>query len=177
MVILSDESKPKEVEILSDKGEGKLSETVKPKKTRKTKKNKTIDTKQTVVLICTVSKVFSCRPDCEQWAISEIEAEQIALPLLKIIEENEKLKEVGKYGDYIALLVACTVVTFPRIMITLDKNKTKKRGVIKNGIQQNNGQDGKVSNSDTPRTNINATNGADNVSNIHKSIIPITNGF
>jgi len=177
LVALNDkESKaPKEVEIST--GEETV---IKPKRaTKKSKKSATVDPTQTVVLICTLSSIIASRPNCEHWLISPVEAEQVATPLLKIIEENEKLKEVGKYGDYIALAVACGVIATPRIMLSFDNNKRKKREVLNNGIQRNgNGKEsGKIIASDEPLQEKTSTDTTNYVSNIHDAIPPLGAGY
>lgn len=101
-------------------------ETVKRRKTRK-KKDQSPDTTQLDLMLMTVSTIVASRPDCEHWLLTEQEIKSVTEPLARIIAENESLKAMSEHADAIALVMACFTIFVPRLIITSQKVKEKKK--------------------------------------------------
>ena len=120
-------SPPKEVSVKKTEDGATEIKEVKPNRPRKKQvKQSDVNAQQITALITSLSAVVASRPDMAHWLITPEEAKTIAEPLSNIIEKSEKLSEVSKYSDHIALVIACTAITLPRVMVTLDKQKKKK---------------------------------------------------
>lgn len=105
--------------------------TVKPKKVNKKKASEpVVDTTTINMLIATLSTVVSSRPDCEHWALSEKEIQSISAPLSKMLQEYDAFSNIGQYSNQIALVMACVTVFMPRVFISLNKAREKKKHVI-----------------------------------------------
>lgn len=104
---------------------------VKPKKVNKKKASEPVVDNATInMLIATLSTVVSSRPDCEHWALSEKEINSISEPLSKMLQEYDAFSNIGQYSNQIALVMACVTVFMPRVFISLNKVKEKKKNVI-----------------------------------------------
>lgn len=105
----------------------------KPKQTRKRKKKeepKVIEQNSLNMVIGSISAVVASRPDCEHWLLTESEINTITTPLSKMMEESEMFKNIGEYSNQIALVVACTTVFLPRVIVSVQKVKEKKQREI-----------------------------------------------
>ena len=102
----------------------------KKKQTRKPKQKKqeptSFNSEQISALIVSVSSIAASRPGLEMFAITKLEADQIAAPLSSMIAKNESLKGLSEHADAIALVTACFVVMVPRIMLYFDAQKAKQ---------------------------------------------------
>lgn len=97
------------------------------KRTPKKKDEPTsFNAQQITALIVSISSIFASREGLEMFALSELEAQQIATPLANIIAKNEKLSGVSEHADAIALVTACFVVMVPRLKLYFDAQKQKK---------------------------------------------------
>lgn len=108
----------------------------KKKTTTKKKQEQTpaFDSKQITALLVSVSAVIASRPNMQMFALSEMEAEQIATPLSNIFAKSEKLSKVNEHADAIALVSACLIIMLPRIIMYFDvlkQNKIKANGGVK----------------------------------------------
>ena len=63
------------------------------------------------------------------WAITDEEAEGIAIPTANIIAKYMDTESMAKYSDPAALMIALGVVVVPRVMITISKKKEVKPNV------------------------------------------------
>lgn len=104
-----------------------------PKKQRKRKapakkkdEPQSFNAQQITALIVSISSIFASRDGLEMFALSELEAQQIATPLANIIAKNEKFSGISEHADAIALVTACFVVMVPRFMLYFDAQKQKK---------------------------------------------------
>lgn len=100
----------------------------KPRKKRVTKKQKTDANVENISgLLVSVSGVIASRPNMEYWKISDVEAQTIAEPLQKVLENYSMSEKLGKYADHIALATACCTVFAPRIMVSVSMEKQKRK--------------------------------------------------
>ena len=71
--------------------------------------------------------VIGARDGFEIWKLDQKECDQISEPLSKIVARSSYLEKItDEYGDYIAFIIALSVVIAPRLMIQLKINKEKK---------------------------------------------------
>lgn len=131
------------------------------KKKRTVKKQQPVfSSEQITTLIMAVSGIASAKQGLEVFALSEVEARQIAEPLSQIIVDSGYSETFGKYGNYIALGTACLMIFVPRFIMFSQMQKAKKvekRGGLK--IEPNNKKsEGKGSN----RTDNNGSNDRSN---------------
>lgn len=98
-----------------------------PRKPRKKKTEPTFGGDQLSALIVTISAIIASREGFEMFALSEIEAKQIAEPLANMIAKSEQLSKVSEHADAVALVTACIVIFVPRLMLYLDQQKKNKR--------------------------------------------------
>lgn len=109
----------------------------KTRKKRTTKKKEvstSFDSKQISALLVSITAVIATRPNMSMFALTEMEAEQIAVPLSNLIAKSEKLSAVSEHSDAIALVTACLIIMLPRVMMyfdTLKQNKLKSNGGVK----------------------------------------------
>ena len=82
---------------------------------------------------------ISSRPGCEHWAVSEDELNSITTPLANILNKYEAFEKIAENSDAIALVTASVVVVAPRAMISMEKNKEKRRVKDGNKISANAG--------------------------------------
>lgn len=94
--------------------------------TKKKEDNTSFNADQITALIVSLSSIFASRQGLEMFAITDIEARQIATPLSNIIAKNEKLNGMSEHADAIALVTACIVVMAPRFMLFFETQKQKK---------------------------------------------------
>lgn len=139
----TEEKKIPQPRLLDVNGEDSapIPEVPKKKQTRKKKtaKKKTEETsafssQQISMLLVSLSGVVASRPNLSMFALSEMEAEQIATPLSNILAKSEKLSAVGEHADAIALVSACLIIMLPRFMLyfeTVKQNKIKANGGVK----------------------------------------------
>ena len=100
----------------------------KPRKKRVTKKQKTDANVENISgLLVSISGVVASRPNMEYWKISDAEAQTIAEPLQKVLENYSMSEKLGKYADHIALVTACCTVFAPRIMVSVSMEKQKRK--------------------------------------------------
>ena len=124
--------KSSKVSVLADLPDVNIPEPQQPKQKRKyTKKAKeedktSFDSKQISAFIVAVSSMVASREGMQHWLISESEAEQISKPLSNIIAKSEQLKVLGEHADAFALVTACLMIFAPRLIVTLQINKSKK---------------------------------------------------
>ena len=118
--------------------EGNIPTPEAPKKTKKrgrkkkvTKSTPVFSSEQIKSLLMVVTGIFSSREGMEVFALSESEAEQIAVPLSEIIVDTGCSEAFGKYGNYISLTTAILLIFIPKIMIYMQMQKLKK--IEKNG--------------------------------------------
>lgn len=104
----------------------------KPKK--KPVKEPSFNASQISALLVSISTIAAAREGMEMWALSEVEAEQLAAPIANIIEKNEKLAAMSEHTDAIALMTACFVIFVPRFMMWSEMQKAKKQ-IKKEGVK------------------------------------------
>lgn len=108
-------------------------ETPKKKQTRKPRQKKqeptSFNSEQISALIVSMSSIVATRPGLSMFAITKIEADQIATPLANMIAKSESLKGLSEHADAIALVTACFVVMVPRVMMYFDAQKEKQKNV------------------------------------------------
>ena len=115
-----------------------------PKKVSKKKKaEQKIPAEQVDKLIVGMSQMIAAKPNCAHWAITEQEAHGISEPLCNILERSGLLEKMGENTDAIALVVACSTVFVPRIMMTASIRKEVKRNAITGNTIDTNVQPGK----------------------------------
>lgn len=103
----------------------------KKKQTRTPRKKKkeeptAFNAEQITALMVSVSTILASREGFEMFALSQLEAEQIATPLANMIAKSENLAGLGEHADAIALVTACIVIFAPKIMVYFDTQKKKK---------------------------------------------------
>ena len=100
----------------------------KQKRTRTTNKknNTTFNAEQITSFLVTLSGVLSTSESGKFFALSQAEAEQLALPLANIIAKNDSLNGLGEHSDTIALAGACALIFIPRLIGYLAYVKAKK---------------------------------------------------
>jgi hypothetical protein len=109
-----------------------------PKKS--TQKKSGLTKENLSAILKSTSDVVGNRDGWDMWKLDEKECSQIAEPLAKIMQRSSYLEKVtDEYGDYIALVIALSVVVLPRVMMQLKQNKEKKKNDIqrKKEIKQN----------------------------------------
>lgn len=103
----------------------------KKKQTRKPKQKKqdpaSFNSEQISALIVSMSSIVASRPGLSMFAITKIEADQIATPLANMIAKSEALKGLSEHADAIALVSACFVVMVPRVIMYFDTQKEKQK--------------------------------------------------
>lgn len=103
----------------------------KKKQTRKPKQKKqepaSFNAEQISALIVSISSIVAARPGLTMFAISKMEADQIATPLANMIAKSEALKGLSEHADAVALVSACFVVMIPRVMMYFDAQKEKQK--------------------------------------------------
>ena len=100
------------------------------KRTRTTKKNDSVfNEEQITALILSISSVFraSEKDSVKLFALEEAEARQIAIPLSKLITNNDSLKGLTEHSDSIALVTACLMIMMPRLVIFAQMKKQEKK--------------------------------------------------
>ena len=145
------------VSVLDNLPDVNIPEPQQPKQKRKYNKKpkeentSSFDSKQITAFIVAVSSMVATREGMAHWLITEAEAEQIAKPLSNIIAKSEQLKVLGEHADAFALVSACLMIFAPRLIITLQTNKSKK-GVKKvNESRKHNDTKSSHSNTEIPR--------------------------
>lgn len=103
----------------------------KKKQTRTPRKKKkeeptAFNAEQITALMVSISTILASREGFEMFALSQLEAEQIATPLANMIAKSENLAGLGEHADAIALVTACIVIFAPKIMVYFDTQKKKK---------------------------------------------------
>lgn len=114
-----------------------IPETPKKKQTRKPRKKKEItagfNAEQISALIVSMSAIVASRDGFEMFALSKVEANQLANPIANMIAKSEKIGALAEHADAVALITASIVIFAPRIMMCLDakkeKAKRKKEGI------------------------------------------------
>lgn len=112
----------------------------KPKKVNKKKTNATppITDDSLKLMIVTVSGLVASRPNMEHWALSEKEVDSIVTPLSNILKQYDAFSNLGEHSNEIALVMACMTIFVPRIFVTSNKLKEKKRnGITGNSVNTN----------------------------------------
>lgn len=145
----------------------------KPKRGRKSKKslsNDTLTAEQFSALIVSVSAMIASRDGMQHWMITDSEAQQIAKPLSNIIAKSESLKSLGEHADAFALITACIMIFAPRLIITMQtkKKKKKQKGVLPIDKPNTGNNDGK---SNTSNKALNKNEDTSTVSNDVKSFL------
>lgn len=98
----------------------------KPRQTKKKDEPQTFTAQQLTALLVSISTIVASRPGCEMFALSEMEAEQIAKPLASMAAKSEKFAGMAEHSDAIALVTACVVIMAPRLMLFFDGQKQRK---------------------------------------------------
>ena len=119
------QKEPKPVTITLPGGE-----TVKPKKSKKTKKNEpdpeTKDlTMNLTVMVKSVFDLIAARGG-QLWEVSPEEAAGIAGPAARILARMEKAAAVNENADYVMLLVGAAVILVPRFLMMQDTKRRKE---------------------------------------------------
>ena len=96
------------------------------------------DPTQIKILLSTVSMIAASKEGMEEWALSEVEIDQIAKPLANILSKYEGISNIStEYADHLALVIAAFTIFFPRILVTLQKRKNKKPKEVKVNARNN----------------------------------------
>lgn len=141
---LADVSQPEPVAVKPGEVPEPKKPKARPKKVSKKKKQENkIPAEQVDKLIVGMSQIVAAKPNCAHWAITEQEAHGISEPLCNILERSGLLEKMGENTDAIALVVACTTVFVPRIMLTASIRKEVKRNAITGNSTNTNVQPGK----------------------------------
>lgn len=127
-------SKLATIKTAPDNSEGAAPAPNAPQKQQRRKKTTTkkktpesgFNAEQISALLVSVSTIAATRPDLQMFALTEIEAMQIATPLANMIAKSEQLSKVGEYSDAISLVTACLVVMVPRLLMYSEMQKQKK---------------------------------------------------
>ena len=137
------------------------------KKTAK-KNDEAFNSEQITALIMTTSAILSTSERGKFFALTEIEAKQIAEPLAKLIANNDSLKSLGEHSDSIALVMACFMIFAPRVFMWLQYEKAHKKPkglevkTIK-GVKPNERKTERNNNGNNSGTASNGTNDSENV--------------
>ena len=125
-LVTEDETeKTVEIEVEAPK-QTKKKTTARKKKTTK-KKDEGLTASQLNLFVGSIFGIIASRPNMEHWAISEKECNSITTPLANIINNNENMKMIAEHSDAIALAVAGVSVIVPRVIITTQMIKEKKK--------------------------------------------------
>ena len=115
----------------------------KPKKVKKKEEEPAIDVSQINLIIAGISSAVASRPGCAHWLLTEKEINSITVPLAGMMAESDIFSKMGEYSNQIALVTACVTVFAPRILITAQQSKERKKiertgnktdTTVKNGI-------------------------------------------
>ena len=100
----------------------------KPRQTKKKqeKNNSSYTADQMADLIVSLSMIVASRPGLDMFAISKVEALQVATPLSNILAKSEAFAGMSEHADAFALVTACIVIIAPRVMLYYDAQKQKK---------------------------------------------------
>lgn len=133
----------------------------KPKKVKK-EKEPAIDVSQINLIIAGISSAVASRPGCAHWLLTEKEINSITVPLAGMMAESDIFSKMGEYSNQIALVTACVTVFAPRILITAQQTKERKK--IERTVKNGNTREKKNSNSksDRPDERKPSTSGEDN---------------
>ena len=173
--------KNSKVSVLTDLPEVNIPEPqeTKPKRTytkraKKEEEKTSFDSKQISAFIVAVSSMVASREGMAHWIITETEAEQIAKPLSNMIAKSESLKGLGEHADAFALVTACIMIFAPRLIITLQTNKTKK-GIKKNVTGTDSGTNNGSKSTDSVKqvSRKNANTPSNDGTSLFESISPI----
>ena len=133
----------------------------KPKKVKK-EKEPAIDVSQINLIIAGISSAVASRPGCAHWLLTEKEINSITVPLAGMMAESDIFSKMGEYSNQIALVTACVTVFAPRILITAQQTKERKK--VERTVKNGNIREKKNSNSksDRPDERKPSTSGEDN---------------
>lgn len=127
-----------------------------PKTKKKKQKKSAIQTKDNIKSIFSILSNFT-NP---MWELSDEECEKLAEPLDSILSRYELFEKISKYGDVTALMLTSFAIFTPRILLTMEINKQKKKEVVL--------VESKKTTSESNDTSINANDTADVSSDIKK---------
>ena len=99
----------------------------KPKKVKKKEEEPAIDVSQINLIIAGISSAVASRPGCAHWLLTEKEINSITVPLAGMMAESDIFSKMGEYSNQIALVTACVTVFAPRILITAQQTKERKK--------------------------------------------------
>ena len=117
------------------------------KKTQPKKEESGLSSAMVSDLIVGCSQVVAAKPENAHWSIDKKEADQIAVPLVKVIEKNENLKKVAEHSDTVALVMACVMVFAPRAYISMNmakEKKARKKHAVVNEVKHNDRETEKI---------------------------------
>ena len=99
----------------------------KPKKVKKKEEEPAIDVSQINLIIAGISSAVASRPGCAHWLLTAKEINSITVPLAGMMAESDIFSKMGEYSNQIALVTACVTVFAPRILITAQQTKERKK--------------------------------------------------
>lgn len=140
------EKVPQVVAVNIPEEKPKKKRTVK-KKTQPKKEETGLSANMVSDLIVGCSQVVATKPENAHWSIDKKEADQIAVPLVKVIEKNENLKKVAEHSDTVALVMACVMVFAPRAYISMNmakEKKARKKHAVVNEVKHNDRETEKI---------------------------------
>ena len=95
---------------------------------KKTVKNdETFNSEQITALLLTVSTICSTSERGKIFALSELEARQLAEPLAKIIANNDSMKAIAEHSYSVALAMTCFMIFAPKIFMWIQYEKAHKK--------------------------------------------------
>lgn len=154
------------------------SEKPKKKRTRKkvTKNDSTFNAEQITALLLTASAILTQNEETAVFAITEVEARQLAEPIANLIAKNDSLQQLSEHADGVALLSAAFMIFAPKLFIFLQHRKQKKQ-LKKQGLQlikekevKSNDKTGTIKNDSRGTNGATTANSSTNANNVMSSI-------
>lgn len=98
-----------------------------PKKVTPKGKGKDADTSQCEAVIMTLSSIIASREGCAHWQLTPDETKALAQPIANMMAKSEALGQINEHSDAVALATAAFTIMMPRIILTSNIRKEKKK--------------------------------------------------
>jgi hypothetical protein len=142
----------------------------------KENENKSIDNTKDIQMLIEGTFAIVALKAGQHWVVSPAESIQIAKPLSNILNKYNLADKVSTVSDPIALLIACGMIVFPRLMIGKMTDEKKQKEVLKNNgaITESKPKQQERNNSNTSGQNTGTSNST-NQPNLYESIVALSN--
>lgn len=111
----------------------------KPRRVNKKKQSEPpVNDESLKLMIVTISGLVASRPNMTHWMLSEKEVDSIVKPLSNILKSYDAFSNLGEHSNEIALAMACITIFVPRIFVTINNEKEKKKHAVTGNITDTN---------------------------------------